>query len=160
MDIILGKDSTKPLYRDDNYLVFNDKFGVSTDHLDIIPTKVIIDIQDLTKEDIPMLEKLYELGLKEFESRNLERFKGKDLNDFITAGYNFPVSVKHLHLHMVLPPFTHKKVFQYPRWHNHKKVINDLKTYGKVQTYDKNPNEEEGKKEYDRAISNHDLYAK
>lgn len=160
MNIIMGIDTTKPLYKDENFLVFNDKFGVSTDHLDIIPTKVIEDITHLTKDDIPMLEKLYDLGMKEFENRNLERFKGKDLNDYVTAGYNFPVSVKHLHLHLVLPPFSHKKVFQYPRWHNHKKVIHDLKTYGKVMTYDKNPNDEEGKEEYESAMTNHELFSK
>eukprot|EP01080_Neovahlkampfia_damariscottae_P005201 gene5201-8807_t len=157
MNIILGKDSTVPLYRDDHFLVFNDKFGVSENHLDVIPTKVIEDITFLTKEDIPLLKKLYELGLKEFESRNIEKYKGKDLKEFITAGYNYPVSVKHLHLHIVLPPFKHKKVFQYPRWHSMSKVISDLEKYGKVKTYDIEPNDDEGKEEYERAIKTHDL---
>lgn len=158
MDIIIGKDSTKPLWRDDNFLVFNDKFGVSTDHLDIIPTKVIEDIKSLTVDDIPMLEKLYQLGLDEFHRRKIERFEKCDLNEFVTAGYNFPVSVKHLHLHMVLPPFKHKKVFLYPRWHTHEKVISDLKKFGKVRTYDEYPNEEEGKEGYDRNMKNDDAF--
>jgi len=162
MDIILGKDTTVPVYRDDSYLVFEDKFGVSPDrqHFDIIPVKVISDITSLTADDIPMLEKLYELGYKEFELRNIERFKGKDLKKFLVAGYNYPVSVKHLHLHMVLPPFTHKKVFQYPRWHSHEKVINDLKTYGKVKTYDKFPNDKEGEEIYRVAMKHHDEFQK
>ena len=89
MNIILGKDSTVPLFRDDHFLVFNDKFGVSENHLDIIPTKVIEDITFLTKEDIPLLKTLFDLGIKEFESRNIEKYKGKDLKEFVTAGYKF-----------------------------------------------------------------------
>jgi diadenosine tetraphosphate (Ap4A) HIT family hydrolase len=156
MDIIIGKDTTKPLWRDENYLIFNDKFGVSPDHVDVIPSKVILDITSLTRDDIPMLERLYEIGLDEFKSRNLERFAGKDLRDYITAGYNFPVSVKHLHLHMVLPPFKHKKVFGWPRWHSHQKIVSELKQYGHVKTYDATPNEQEWKEEYDRAMKNDD----
>ena len=69
--------------------------------------------------------------------------------------YNFPVSVKHLHLHMVLPPFAHAKVFQYPRWHSHAKILSDLRTHGKVIPYADQPNDEEGKEEYGRAMRNH-----
>jgi diadenosine tetraphosphate (Ap4A) HIT family hydrolase len=102
-----------------------------------------------------MLERLYELGLKELESRNLELFKDKNLGQYVTAGYNFPVSVKHLHLHFVIPPYKHQKVFQYPRWHSHEKVINDLKTHGKVILYTEQPNDQEGIEEQRRALRNH-----
>jgi diadenosine tetraphosphate (Ap4A) HIT family hydrolase len=156
LDIIRGTNTgTVILYRDDDHVVFNDKFGVSENHLDIIPVEVIEDISSLGVEHVPLLEKLYELGLKEFESRNIELYKGKDLRPYITAGYNFPVSVKHLHLHMVLPPFKHHKVFQYPRWHSHEKIVNDLKTHGKAILYSDAPNEAEGTEEYNRAIRNH-----
>jgi hypothetical protein len=70
-------------------------------------------------------------------------------------GYNFPVSVKHLHLHVVLPPFKHHKVFQYPRWHSHEKVLSDLKKHGRVIVYREQANDEEGAEEYKRAIRNH-----
>jgi hypothetical protein len=70
-------------------------------------------------------------------------------------GYNFPVSVKHLHLHVVLPPFKHQKVFQYPRWHSHEKVLSDLKKHGRVIVYREQANDEEGAEEYKRAIRNH-----
>lgn len=160
LDMINGKNTgTKILYRDNDFLVFDDKFGVSDNHLDIIPTQVIPDITELDASHIPMLEKLYQLGIEEFERRNLptEQFGTVDqYHSLATSGYNYPVSVKHLHLHMVLPPFKHRKVFQYPRWHSHKKVISDLKLYGKVRTYDKEPNDSEGAAEYQRAIDNHD----
>jgi hypothetical protein len=66
---------------------------------------------------------------------------GQNIDEFISAGYNYPVSVKHLHVHMMVPPFKHNKILQYPRWHPHSKVIDDLKRLGKVQIYEQNPNE-------------------
>lgn len=163
LDLVNGKDvGAKVHYRDDDFVVFDDKFGVSTNHLDIIPTKVFEDITSLRAEHIPMLERMYELGKKELLRRNIpfvELFQKDSSNfsfdDFIVSGYNFPVSVKHLHLHMVCPPFSHEKVFQYPRWHPHHKVIKDLKTFGRVKTYSETPDEDEGKASYAIAMERH-----
>jgi len=163
LDMIKGIDTgTNVLFRNDQFLVFDDKFGVSSNHLDVIPTQVIADLSALTAEHIPMLDQLYKLGLDEMERRRkvkynkeIQLYDGKNLEDFIVAGYNFPVSVKHLHLHIVLPPFTHEKVFQYPRWHSHKKVMNDLKAHGKVIPYSEKPNDEEGLGVYNKAITQH-----
>lgn len=199
LDIITGKNKDTPiLFRDDSLCLFNDKFGVSVhnDHIDIIPIDVYDDVTCLTQEHIPMLEALFKAGVEEFKKRDLSRF-GENFNieENVIAGYNYPVSVKHLHLHMVLPPckflknlckinvilylfvlhatkyctcniiiqilphnittVKHHKVFQYPRWHSHAKIINDLKIYGKVRTYDQYPNDEEGAREYARAINLH-----
>ena len=44
--------ATKVHYRDDKYIVFDDKFGVSDNHLDIIPIEVIKDITVLKKEHV------------------------------------------------------------------------------------------------------------
>jgi diadenosine tetraphosphate (Ap4A) HIT family hydrolase len=154
LEIIKGTyTGTKVHYKDDKIFVFDDKYGVSEDHLDIIPTEVIEDITSLSAEHIPMLNDLYTYGLNELKRRNLKRFEGKNLEDYVVAGYNYPVSVKHLHLHMVLPPFRHEKVFQYPRWHLHAKVVRDLKQHGKVLTQDIHPNEEEGLRAYEKAIA-------
>ncbi len=137
--------------RTKEFLVFDDKFGVSDNHLDVIPTEVIEDITFLTAEHIPMLESLYQLAVDEFQRRLKEKsngaiqlFTAENMEDYIVSGYNWPVSVKHLHLHVVLPPFTHEKVFQYPRWHSHKKVVADLKKHGRVITYKEQPNDDEG----------------
>jgi len=137
-------------YRDDDVIVFDDKFGVSDDHLDIIPIREVPDITVLRKEDIPMLKQLYEHGLKELKKRNPSRFEGLNMESYVVAGYNHPVSVKHLHLHMVLPPFKHEKVFQYPRWHPHEKVLSDLEKHGEVKDYERFPNKEEGEAEYQK----------
>jgi len=163
LDMINGIDTgTKVLFRDEKFVVFDDKFGVSDNHLDVIPTQVIADLTALTSEHIPMLDGLYSLGIQEMKRRlsvkynkAIQLYEGKNLEDYIVAGYNFPVSVKHLHLHFVLPPFTHEKVFQYPRWHSHKKVMNDLKSHGKVIPYSEKPNDEEGLGVYNKAIKDH-----
>lgn len=156
LELVRGKDiGAVVCHRDAEFVVFNDKFPVSENHLDVIPTAVYADCTVLTAEHIPMLERLYELGKAEFRSRSLPWLPSDaDLDSLITAGYNYPVSVKHLHLHMVLPPFRHEKVFQYPRWHSHQKVIADLKTKGKVQLYCDSPNDAEGAAEYQRAMDN------
>jgi len=162
LELVKGKDiGTKVHYRDDEIVVFDDKFPVSDNHLDVIPCEVYEDIKCLNKEHIPMLQKLYQRGKDEFLRRRIpwiEAAKEEDpafeIDQLITAGYNFPVSVKHLHLHMVMPPFKHEKIFQYPRWHNHRKVLHDLESHGHVQLYCDKPNDEEGHAEYQRAMDN------
>ena len=150
---------SKVHFRDDNYLVFDDKFGISDTHLMVIPTAVYRDISELDASHIPMLERLFELGLTEAKRRAPVHLDGKDgrptIEEACVAGYNFPVSVFHLHLHFALPPYKHEKVFQYPRWHPHQKVISDLKKFGKVQLYSDHPNDEEGQKTYDDKIKYH-----
>ncbi|KAL0481096.1 histidine triad nucleotide-binding protein [Acrasis kona] len=156
LEMINGRDTgTKVFYRDENFLCFDDKFGCSDNHIDVIPVEVIEDISFLNKSHIPMLEKLYELGQREFKNRNVKLPEGKTLEEYTFAGYNHPVSVKHLHLHMVLPPFKHAKVMLYPRWHPHKKVIQDLETHGRVILYSEKPNEQEGEEDRRTAMTAH-----
>uniref|UniRef100_A0A6A7FWZ1 UBA/TSN domain containing protein n=1 Tax=Hirondellea gigas TaxID=1518452 RepID=A0A6A7FWZ1_9CRUS len=160
LDIINGVVGQELIrYRSDDYLVFNDKFGVAENHIQAIPTIVVDDISCLTEKHIPILEEMYRLGLKEFKSRNIPIFDGKNIEDLIFAGYNHPVSVKHLHLHMALPPFHHLKVFVYPRWHPHHKVLNDLRTHGKVLLYSDDPNDDEGNQADSRVVKLHKEYS-
>lgn len=37
---------------------------------------------------------MYELGVNEVKKLRLPRFSGKNVDDYIVAGYNYPVSVK------------------------------------------------------------------
>lgn len=167
LDIIEGRNTgTKILYRDETVCAFDDKFGVSGNHLDIVPIIVIPDITHLRKEHIPLIEKLYNAGLNEFKDRaskkdpRITHIPKEEIENCLVCGFNEPVSVKHLHLHMVLPPFKHEKVFQYPRWHNMKKVLKDLESFGKVKVYQQYPNDKEGENEYQRAMTLNKKYPK
>jgi diadenosine tetraphosphate (Ap4A) HIT family hydrolase len=155
LELVKGKDiGAKVHFRDNEVIVFDDKFGVSDNHLDVIPCTVYDDITVLTKEHIPVLELMYQRGIEEFTKRKIPWLQGQNIEDFVSSGYNYPVSVKHLHVHMILPPFKHHKILQYPRWHSTQKVLGDLKKYGKVQLYEQQPNDAEGKAVYDRAMEN------
>ncbi|ELR24964.1 UBA/TSN domain containing protein [Acanthamoeba castellanii str. Neff] len=156
LDLVQGKDiGSRVCYRDEHIIVFNDKFGVSDVHIDVIPTWVVEDITHLTKDDIPMVKRLYEMGLNEIKQRNLARFQGKNVEDYIVAGFNMPVSVKHLHLHMALPPYNHEQVFLFPRWHPYAKVLADLELHGEVRLYHDHPNEAEQAREQERLVAGH-----
>eukprot|EP00455_Lapot_gusevi_P017581 TRINITY_DN1943_c0_g1_i1.p1 TRINITY_DN1943_c0_g1~~TRINITY_DN1943_c0_g1_i1.p1 ORF type:complete len:241 (-),score=76.83 TRINITY_DN1943_c0_g1_i1:77-799(-) len=153
LELVQGKDiGTIVHHRCEKYLVFNDKFGVSKYHVDVIPCEVFADVSALNGSHVTMLEEMYQLGLQHMRNQHVDYLQGHDLEDVLVAGYNFPVSVKHLHLHMVLPPFTHEKVFQYPRWHSHAKVVRDLREHGRVIPYQEAPNDEEGAAVYNKAI--------
>lgn len=161
MDIITGvNQDTEILYQDEDIVLFNDKFGVSVhgEHIDIIPRVVINDVTELTRDHLPMIQQLYAVGLNHLKTRGFcQRYNvhPDELEHWITAGYNYPVSVKHLHLHMVLPPFKHEKVFQYPRFHGHKKIVSDLQRFGRVIVYEEEPNDVEGEELYGHAMKNH-----
>lgn len=55
------------------------------------------DITVLNASHIPLLERLYAEGLRELSRRALPFVKeGESIETFLSAGYNYPVSVKHL----------------------------------------------------------------
>eukprot|EP00817_Percolomonadidae_sp_ATCC50343_P003134 CAMPEP_0117423246 /NCGR_PEP_ID=MMETSP0758-20121206/3917_1 /TAXON_ID=63605 /ORGANISM="Percolomonas cosmopolitus, Strain AE-1 (ATCC 50343)" /LENGTH=233 /DNA_ID=CAMNT_0005206337 /DNA_START=179 /DNA_END=880 /DNA_ORIENTATION=- len=163
LDILKGKEKGTPiLYRDEKVALWDDKFGVSQNHIDVVPVEEIVDVTHLNKTHIPLIEAMYEAGLNEFKRRQKEDEKAIpfDIEECMVAGYNFPVSVKHLHLHVILPPFKHKKVLAFPRWHPHKKILKDLKEHGQVHIYDEVKDKEAGDEEYNTAMEYHDKYAK
>jgi len=142
-----------------DFIVFDDKYPVSDFHLDCIPTRSILDILALTRADIPLLKELYKAGVEEFKKSNISIFSGKNIEDHVVCGFNYPVSIPHLHLHIVLPPFKHEKVFQYPRWHSYQKVLSDLEKHGKVLTYDKVENKAEWEPCYAAAMKDHQQFS-
>lgn len=146
LDIIEGRNKGTPLlYKDEKICIFDDKYPVAENHTDVIPIEVIVDITDLTSEHTELLEYMYQKGIEEFKKRNLKKYKEFNIEDLVASGFNYPVSVKHLHLHMVLPPYFHKKSFGTSRWHSYEKVIGDLKKYGKVRLYKDYSDEDEVK---------------
>ena len=64
--------------------------------------------------------------------------------------FNLPVSVKHLHLHVVLPPLVHVDAFRYPRFHSYTKVLGDLEKHGRVISYHEAPDQQQGDEYYRR----------
>jgi hypothetical protein len=101
---------------------------------------------------------------------------GVDVGEHIIAGFNLPVSVYHLHLHVLVPPLSHLKGFQvrsrgtsssvvvfsfdgyvfervqHPRFHPYAKVLSDLRRFGRVVSYHERKQPEEGQLYYDRHI--------
>eukprot|EP01112_Ceratiomyxa_fruticulosa_P016758 TRINITY_DN5105_c0_g1_i1.p1 TRINITY_DN5105_c0_g1~~TRINITY_DN5105_c0_g1_i1.p1 ORF type:complete len:239 (+),score=34.75 TRINITY_DN5105_c0_g1_i1:89-805(+) len=155
-DVVLDKETgNKVVYRSKDIVVIDDKFATSAHHIDVIPTILIPDITHLTAEHIPLLEKMYTVGVEVLKSRNIPLFKNLDLTEYLLLGYNFPVSVAQLHLHLILPPFNHDKIAVYPRWHSHSKVVDDLRKFGEVRPFEKHPDETEGKTEKDKALKIH-----
>ena len=163
-------------YNDDQSVVLDDQFGVSKyndAHLDVLPMEMIDDISNLNKTHIPLLKHMYKKGIDVLCSRKSQRFEQEnsstvdnkddkmkeDVRDvyekYVVAGFNYPVSVPHLHLHLVLPPFTHDKVFGYPRWHSFDKVISDLENFNAVRTFDKFPDEVQGSELHKHIMAQH-----
>jgi hypothetical protein len=151
------------IYRDDESVLVIDRYGTSiydACHIDCLSTEIMIDITELRSRHIPLLERMY-IRAREFVARGAleagwlnekEVSNNEFVDEFITAGFNYPVSVKQLHLHVILPPFKHEKIFTYPRWHSYQKVIRDLNTYGRVKLYTEEPNEKEGAEVLKRAL--------
>jgi diadenosine tetraphosphate (Ap4A) HIT family hydrolase len=164
LDILEGRNKdTEILFRNERVAVFDDKFGVSQHHLDAIPIEAIQDVTFLGREHLPLLEEMLQSGLSVFYKRGLTEKGGefenvKDLKQILVAGFNCPVSVKHLHLHLVLPPFTHRNCFDSWRWLSYQKVVRDLEQHGRVRLYQDFPNDQEVRKERERAHKINDLY--
>eukprot|EP01119_Soliformovum_irregulare_P023443 TRINITY_DN8177_c0_g1_i5.p1 TRINITY_DN8177_c0_g1~~TRINITY_DN8177_c0_g1_i5.p1 ORF type:complete len:276 (-),score=51.39 TRINITY_DN8177_c0_g1_i5:1-828(-) len=124
----------KVRHRDEEMLIFEDKFKISKYHLDAIPIRVIEDITHLTSTDVPLLERMYKRGmdcLREM-TRDDPLWKTRDVEDHAIVGFNLPVSVYHLHCHMVLPPLLHYDAFKFPRFYPYSKVISQLKSNGTI----------------------------
>eukprot|EP01113_Clastostelium_recurvatum_P039537 TRINITY_DN6045_c0_g1_i3.p1 TRINITY_DN6045_c0_g1~~TRINITY_DN6045_c0_g1_i3.p1 ORF type:complete len:174 (+),score=27.61 TRINITY_DN6045_c0_g1_i3:485-1006(+) len=120
------------VYRDKEILIFRDKYACSTHHLDAIPIEPIPDISSLRGEHLPLVRKLYGTGLKVLTDMHLPLFKGYNLKDYLISGFSLPVSVFHLHLHLVLPPLFTLHQFKFPRFHSYEKVESDLRDHGRV----------------------------
>ncbi|MES1913557.1 MAG: hypothetical protein MHM6MM_005745 [Cercozoa sp. M6MM] len=135
LDIIAGRmTNVEILYRDEEILLFDDAFPVSDNHFQAIPIEVIDDINTLTREHIPLLKRLYEAGKAEIKRRNLAQIT--DIDEQVVIGFNYPVSVKHLHMHFCAPPFYRTPLFEFPRWHTLAHVMRDLEEHGEVSLND------------------------
>jgi hypothetical protein len=82
---------------------------------------------------------MYERGIECLhllsDARGMASFwnDGSRIRRHLIAGFNFPVSVHHLHMHMVLPPLDHTNAFRFPRFHWYERVVRDVLTNDGVQ---------------------------
>lgn len=127
--------------RNEDLVVLGDKFPIADVHLDCIPTTPIEDITNLNTNHINLLRNMYEEGRQviwqQIQSSHLLSSKidrMEQIDPLIIAGFNLPVSVYHLHLHMIVPPLRHTNSFKFPRWHPYPRVMRDLTKYGRVIT--------------------------
>eukprot|EP01116_Phalansterium_solitarium_P010357 TRINITY_DN25065_c0_g1_i1.p1 TRINITY_DN25065_c0_g1~~TRINITY_DN25065_c0_g1_i1.p1 ORF type:complete len:304 (+),score=63.49 TRINITY_DN25065_c0_g1_i1:2-913(+) len=151
--IISGKTQEHLItYRDDRVLVFLDKWKIAKHHLDAIPIEEIPDLTALRREHLPLVEQLYERGLWSLQQLQPPHVRGLRLEDVVIAGFNLPVSVAHLHCHIVLPPLMHTNAFKYPRWYPYEKVVADLREHGRVVTYAERPMQQEADRYWQKRV--------
>ena len=148
------------LYRDDDMVVFHEKFGVCKNHLTIVGTKSVAGIKGLFREDIKALEAQHARGLEECRVRaapirSFQDVPHEDFGGVIVAGFFHPSTLEQLQLHMLMPPFRTERVCAHPKWHSFTKVIADLKSHGKVLAFDEHPDPEEGERTQAEAVSLH-----
>eukprot|EP00011_Vannellida_sp_DIVA3-517-6-12_P003859 CAMPEP_0114611200 /NCGR_PEP_ID=MMETSP0168-20121206/3990_1 /TAXON_ID=95228 ORGANISM="Vannella sp., Strain DIVA3 517/6/12" /NCGR_SAMPLE_ID=MMETSP0168 /ASSEMBLY_ACC=CAM_ASM_000044 /LENGTH=275 /DNA_ID=CAMNT_0001822159 /DNA_START=37 /DNA_END=861 /DNA_ORIENTATION=- len=128
--------------REDECLVFRDKFPVAEVHLQCIPTMLGIEDASFlappllaTAEAISLCKRMREVALdtiKEEVSSLLDVSRLRQpFERYVVLGFNLPVSVRHLHLHAAFPPLHNVEgTFRYPRFHPFDKVIADLERDG------------------------------
>ena len=148
------------LHRDEEMVMFHEKFGVCKNHITIVPTKTIHGIQSLKQEDIPLLEAQYAMGMSELGRRTKEILAFKtipeeEIPSVVVAGFFHPSSLEQLQLHMLLPPFRTERVCAHPKWHPYEKVIRDLNEHQKVLSFDEHPDPEEGERLQSAAVALH-----
>lgn len=94
-----GEDTdTTLLFQDEEYAVFNDIHPAAKHHYLVIPRKHIRDPKSLTYTDIPLIQKLCEVGKRVLQQR------GGDAES-LRLGFHWPPfnSVPHLHMHVISP---------------------------------------------------------
>eukprot|EP01127_Copromyxa_protea_P012529 TRINITY_DN3287_c0_g3_i2.p1 TRINITY_DN3287_c0_g3~~TRINITY_DN3287_c0_g3_i2.p1 ORF type:complete len:582 (-),score=102.23 TRINITY_DN3287_c0_g3_i2:56-1801(-) len=161
LDLARGEDiGVNVHFKNEDVIVFDDVFGVSSlAHILIISVKAIVDITNLTDEDLPLILDMYDKGIIVLKKILGENPMWNDLKlpleEYVTAGFNYPISVPQLHLHMAVPPYKHSQVWTYPRWHSYQKVVNDLASLGRVKTYAEMSDDAEGKAVYEKAMKDH-----
>ncbi|KAL0270600.1 UNVERIFIED_CONTAM: hypothetical protein PYX00_007955 [Menopon gallinae] len=89
---------SKILFEDHELLAFPDIKPAAKHHYLVVPKRHIKDVRELNKDNIPLLQRMIELGHKVLEEQ------GADIRDS-RFGFHWPPfhSISHLHLHAISP---------------------------------------------------------
>ena len=116
------------LYEDDKIIIFKDRSPVSVVHLQCIPKRHIKIKNELTKDDLELLNHMY-VTSRDFIVRNYQQYLYQEKPIF---GFHKPpfYSVKHLHMHCIIPPYTNyiMKVLNYCILKNFDDVVLEIQS--------------------------------
>lgn len=96
--IIAKQLPSEIVYEDPEYVCFVDRSPASTHHYLIVPRQHIRDARALSVEQLPVIEKMAELG------KQVLTEKGGSVED-VRMGFHWPpfLMVRHLHMHVISP---------------------------------------------------------
>ncbi|KAK7887104.1 hypothetical protein WMY93_026725 [Mugilogobius chulae] len=97
---IVNKEmGTELLHCDEEISCFKDIRPAAPHHYLVVPNKHVGNCKSLTKEHVPLVKRMVELGKEILEKNNIT-----DLSD-VRFGFHWPpfCSVTHLHLHVLAP---------------------------------------------------------
>ncbi|MBR3003195.1 MAG: histidine triad nucleotide-binding protein [Clostridia bacterium] len=96
--IIKGEIPCNKVYEDDDILAFYDINPVAPIHILVIPKKHIASVAHLTKEDEPLIGKIYSVVNQIAEEKG---FKEKGFKVIVNVGKDGGQEVMHLHYHIL-----------------------------------------------------------
>ena len=114
------------LYEDDKIIIFNYKSPAATVHLQCIPKRHIKNKNYLTKNDLSLLNHMYNTA-RDYLILN---YKELLINNQPIFGFHKPpfYTVNHLHMHCIIPPYTkiHMKILNYCILEDFDSLIHDI----------------------------------
>lgn len=96
--IARGEMKTELLYEDEEILAFYDIQAVAPIHLLVIPKKHIPSLEEMEREDYPLLEKIYHTINGLAEEKGL---KGRGYRVVVNCNQEGGQTVPHLHFHLL-----------------------------------------------------------
>mmetsp|Transcript_14741 Transcript_14741/g.18651 ORF Transcript_14741/g.18651 Transcript_14741/m.18651 type:complete len:232 (-) Transcript_14741:7-702(-) len=123
-------------YRDGSIVVFDSKFPMSRFQWNVIPCQHIESVVELRATHLELLDQMYKAGHAVISKILQQDGHLWDASEGIYFGYNYPPSVPHLHLYIVVCPVVlddpEQSLFPFPRSIPHQQVMDDLKEHGRV----------------------------
>jgi diadenosine tetraphosphate (Ap4A) HIT family hydrolase len=99
---IANTNKERILFENENVILFEDISPIAYVHLQCIPKRHIVNINELTIHELGLLNEMKQIAMEYI----ISHYYDINENDII-FGFHVPpfYSVKHLHMHCVVPPF-------------------------------------------------------